>query len=126
MAIREARLKYMGLPLAILIAHCLAPSALAQPATAPASKPANTQQWTSPAYIDWLERRSMLKQSEELTPRVFGKGAQWQHQFAEPQPRAAVEQASVWLLAYPGSVITRPGESVMASWGDPKLWEAFG
>ena len=36
MAIREARLKYMGLPLAILITHCLAPSALAQPATAPA------------------------------------------------------------------------------------------
>jgi trehalose synthase len=126
MAIREARLKYMELPLAILIAYCLAHFALAQPATVPASKPANTQQWSSPAYIDWLERRSMLKQSEELTPRVSGKGAQWQHQYAEPQPRAAIEQASVWLLAYPGSVITRPGESVMASWGDPKLWEAFG
>ena len=83
-----------------------------------------TQPWNSPAYIDWLEQRSMLKQSEQLAPLVSGKGAQWQHHYAEPQPRAAIQQASVWLLAYPGSVITRPGESVMASWGDPKLWEA--
>jgi trehalose synthase len=126
MPIRQSRAKYTGFALSILIAHCLAPSALAQPATAPASKPANTQQWTSPAYIDWLERRSMLKQSEELAPGVSGKGAQWQHQFAEPQPHAAIQQASVWLLAYPGSVLTRPGESVIATWGDPKLWEALG
>lgn len=68
----------------------------------------------------------MLKQSEDLAPRVSDKGAQWQHQYAQPQPREVIRQASVWLLAYPGSVITRPGESVLASWGDPELWKAFG
>jgi len=31
----------------------------------------------------------------------------------------------VWVLAYPGSVITRADESVIATWGDPDLWRAF-
>ncbi len=43
----------------------------------------------------------------------------------EPQPCAAIQQASVWLLAYPGSVITRRGETVIASWGDRQLWDAL-
>src|SRR5439155_18389549 len=42
-----------------------------------------------------------------------------------PQPREAVRAASVWLLDYPGSVITPPGESVLATWGDPRLWDAL-
>ena len=132
MVIRQTRLACLGVMLASLLVSCFAPSAMAQ-AVAPASKPKTTvplldpsqQPWNSPAYVDWLERRSMLKQSEQLAPLVSGKKIQWQHQYAEPQPRAAVQQASVWLLAYPGSVITRPGESVMATWGDPKLWEAL-
>src|SRR5690349_5304923 len=107
MAIREVRAV-----LTILLANCLAPAAIAQPVATqpPITSPSTVrtkQPWSSPAYIDWLERRSMLKQSEEFAALVSGKGGQWQHQYAEPQPQAAVQQASVWLLDYPGSVITR-------------------
>ncbi|HON68808.1 MAG TPA: hypothetical protein PLS23_20180, partial [Phycisphaerae bacterium] len=63
--------------------------------------------WVYPDYIDWLERRSMLYQSQRLAPMVSGRGLQWQREFAEPQPRAVVRAASVWVLGYPGSVITR-------------------
>src|SRR5262249_52099103 len=31
----------------------------------------------------------------------------------------------VWVLDYPGSVITRPGKSVVATWADPQLWDTF-
>src|SRR5262249_8037082 len=47
------------------------------------------------------------------------------HVYGRPQPRDAVRRASVWLLDYPGSVVTRPGQSVLATWGDPRLWDAL-
>src|SRR5579871_2193898 len=130
MAIRQTHLNSSVLCVAILLANCLATTLLAQPAASPAlkstTKPSSPtearESWNSPEYIDWLERQSMLKQSTEIAPSVSGKGTQWQRPYAEPQPRTFIRQSSVWLLAYPGSVITRPGESVMASWGDPKLW----
>jgi len=81
--------------------------------------------WVAPEYIDWLERRSMLDQSRRLMPKVSGQDLQWRHEYASPQPRALVQKASVWVLGYPGSVITRPGESVIDTWGDPALWKAF-
>ena len=56
---------------------------------------------------------------------VAGSAVQWRRPYAEPQPREAVAAASVWVLGYPGSVITRPGESVIATWADPELWDAF-
>jgi trehalose synthase len=81
--------------------------------------------WASPEYITWLEHRSMLDQARRLTPRVSAHGIQWRHEYASPQPRDLVRKASVWVLGYPGSVITRPGESVITTWGDPALWKAF-
>src|SRR4051794_2635621 len=114
----------IGLSALILILGYSVSSANAQPTTLPAKTSAEPVKGAK-EYIDWLEARSMLSQSEQLSRTLSGKGAQWQHEFAEPQPRAAIKQASVWLLAYPGSVITRPGESVIASWGDRQLWEAL-
>jgi len=67
----------------------------------------------------------MLGQSRPLMPLVSGQGMQWRREYAKPQPRAVVQKASVWVLGYPGSVITRPDESVIATWGDPALWKAF-
>jgi maltose alpha-D-glucosyltransferase/alpha-amylase len=58
-------------------------------------------------------------------PLVSGQGMQWQRAYAEPQPRAVVQRASVWVLGYPGSVVTRPGQSVIGTWADPDLWKAF-
>src|SRR3954447_24319772 len=114
----------ISLPKIILIVSVLARLADAQPAGV-REKPSATRTSDSTEYIDWLESRSMLRQSQQLSRALSGKGAQWQHDFAQPQPRAAIRQASVWLLAYPGSVITRPGESVIASWGDRHLWDAL-
>src|SRR6478752_435141 len=90
-----------------------------------ADEPSAERSTSSREYAEWLEARSMLSQSERLSRKLSGKGAQWQHEFAEPRPRAAIQQASVWLLSYPGSVITRSGETIIASWGDPELWDAL-
>jgi maltose alpha-D-glucosyltransferase/alpha-amylase len=126
MLIRRTRLALIGPALAIFIVSCLASSATAQKEAAPGAESSGTQQqWSSPQYIEWLEQRSMLKQSEEFAHDISGKARQWQHPYAEPQPRAAIERAPVWLLAYPQSIITRRGESVIATWADPKLWEAL-
>src|SRR5262249_17136589 len=86
---------------AILILGCLTSSVSAQSATtenAPAAdSSAGQQKWSSPDYIHWLEERSMLKQSEDLTVPTPDKAAQRRHPFAQPQPEAALEQAPVWL-----------------------------
>jgi trehalose synthase len=88
----------------------------------PATKERSAQET---AYIRWLEERSMLFQAREQARAISGQGVQWQHPYGEPQPREAVKVASVWLLDYPGSVITRPGKSVLATWGEPELWQAL-
>src|SRR4051794_37719402 len=73
-------------------------------------------------YIRWLEERSMLSQAARHARTVSGSGVQWLHRYARPQPRAAVRRASVWLLDYPGAVITKPGESIIGTWADPERW----
>jgi trehalose synthase len=77
------------------------------------------------AEVRWLEERSMLAQARDASAAVSGKPAQWQHRYGEPQHREAVRYASVWLLDYPGSVVTRPGRSVIATWADPALWDTL-
>jgi trehalose synthase len=67
----------------------------------------------------------MLHQAELTARRYAGQGQLWQHPYAVPQPRAASTLASVWFTAYPAAHITRPGESVLQSLGDPQLWRAF-
>ena len=114
----------IGIAELILIFSYVASTTNAQP-TSVSKEVSAERAGNTTEYVDWLEARSMLKQSQQLSSKLSGKGAQWQHEFAEPQPRAAIRQASVWLLAYPGSVITRPGETVIASWGDRQLWEAL-
>ena len=104
----------------LLVASCcgLISRALAQPA-------AEERRETNRAYIRWLEERSMLFQAAEQAQLISGNGVQWRHAYGDPQPREAVKLASVWLLDYPGSVIVRPGKSVIATWGDPQLWKAL-
>ena len=68
----------------------------------------------------------MLHQARRQAALVSGSGVQWRHPYGEPQPRQAVRRSSVWLLDYGGSVIPRPGRSVIATWADPELWEEIG
>ena len=59
-------------------------------------------------------------------PAVLRPGSMWQNPFANPDPRHAVESASVWFTAYPISLITRPGESFLdRAWRDEDMWKAF-
>lgn len=76
-------------------------------------------------YLRWLEAQSMLAQGAEAARRYSGSGRMWTHPYANPQPRAASAMASVWYTAYPASTITRSGESVLHTLGDPELWRVF-
>ena len=49
----------------------------------------------------------------------------WQNPFAHPDPRAALERASVWFTAYPLSFVTRNGETFLSALADRRLWDAF-
>jgi trehalose synthase len=76
-------------------------------------------------YVDWLRERSMLEHTRRLTKRYVGQGRFWNNPYAEARPRAASAIASVWFTAYPASVVTRDGESVLATLGDPGLWRCL-
>jgi len=79
----------------------------------------------SAEHLRWLVERSMLAQARELARRLSGQARQWHHPYAAPRPRDAVSQASVWFTAYPASIICPEGASVLATLGDPALWQAF-
>ena len=76
-------------------------------------------------YVKWLTEQSMLADAQEFATHFSGKGSMWQNPFANPDPRAAVEKASVWFTAYPISMITKPGTTFLGTLGDEGLWSAF-
>lgn len=75
--------------------------------------------------IRWLLEHAMLEQGAAISRRYSANGALWRRPYAASQPRAAAAMASVWFTAYPNSIITRPGESVLRTLGDPALWRTF-
>ena len=79
----------------------------------------------NPAYVAWLEQQSMLHDATQLGRQLAGHAAMWANPYANPDPRAAVRQASVWFTAYPISHITGPGQSFLAALGSEELWTAF-
>ncbi|WP_372463702.1 maltose alpha-D-glucosyltransferase [Arthrobacter hankyongi] len=76
-------------------------------------------------YVEWLRNQSMLGDAKVLARQLSGQASMWQNPYAYPNPRAAVDRASVWFTAYPLSLITKPGQSFLAALGDPELWGAF-
>ncbi|WP_181704954.1 maltose alpha-D-glucosyltransferase [Chthonobacter rhizosphaerae] len=78
-----------------------------------------------PGYVEWLLERSMLDHARKLTKRYVGQGRFWNNPYAEARPRAASAIASVWFTAYPASLITRDGETVLQTLGDPSLWRCL-
>lgn len=76
-------------------------------------------------YIKWLRNQSMLNNAEKQATMYSGKGRQWQNPYARPQPRSAVNKASVWYTAYPISMITDQKESTLSALGNEKLWQVF-
>lgn len=78
-----------------------------------------------PQYIEWLLNQSMLANARKLASRYAGQGRFWRNPYAEARPRAASALASVWFTAYPAAIVTREGESVLATLGDPELWRCL-
>ena len=79
----------------------------------------------NPGYVSWLLSQSMLADANEISGQFSGQGSMWQNPYATPNPRAAVETASVWFTAYPLSLITRPNESFLKTMADEQMWKAF-
>ncbi|MGW0159966.1 maltose alpha-D-glucosyltransferase [Mycobacterium sp. NPDC003323] len=79
----------------------------------------------NPAYVSWLLSQSMLADANEISQQFSGQGSMWQNPFATPNPRTAVETASVWFTAYPLSLITRRDESFLKAMADEDMWKAF-
>lgn len=77
------------------------------------------------SYVDWLLSKSMLARARERARLYGGQSRLWMHPFAETRPRAATEIASVWITTYPESIITREGESILKTLGDPQLWQVL-
>lgn len=80
---------------------------------------------TNPTYVTWLVSQSMLADANEIARQFSGQGAMWQNPYAAPNPRLAVDTASVWFTAYPLALITRPGQSFLGALAEEELWATF-
>jgi trehalose synthase len=78
-----------------------------------------------PEYVAWLVEQSMLQNAKTFATRYAGQARLWQQPYAETRPRAASSLASVWFTAYPASIVTRAGESVLQTLADQQLWKAL-
>jgi maltose alpha-D-glucosyltransferase/alpha-amylase len=77
------------------------------------------------AYIRWLRNNSMLRTAEKEAVKYAGKATMWQNPYAKPRPRAAIKMSSVWYTAYPASLITKGRDSILNTYSDEGLWQAF-
>lgn len=76
-------------------------------------------------YLLWLKSESMLAAANRLATRYSGRGHMWRNPYARPRPRAAIHKASVWYTGYGNSLITKKDTSIIATYADEALWEAF-
>ena len=76
-------------------------------------------------YVEWLVEQSMLNAAKQRAKLYGGQGRLWQRPYAQARPRDASAIASVWFTAYPASIVTREGGSVLEALGDEKLWHAL-
>jgi trehalose synthase len=80
---------------------------------------------TDKDYVAWLVEQSMLNAARQRTRLYSGQGRLWQRPFAQTRPRDASALASVWFTAYPASIITSEGGTVLQALGDESLWHAL-
>lgn len=72
--------------------------------------------------LEFLLSHSMLAQTQKLAQHYAGRGELWRQPYAAGRPRAAAARASVWFTAYPASIITCEGQSVLDALGEERLW----
>jgi trehalose synthase len=80
---------------------------------------------SNPTYVQWLVNQSMLADADVLSRQLSGQPSMWRNPYARPDARRALATAAVWFTAYPISLVTRPGESFLATLGSEDLWDAF-
>jgi trehalose synthase len=78
-----------------------------------------------PDHVRWLVEHSMLNAAKQRAKLYSGQARLWQRPFAQARPRDASAIASVWFTAYPASIVTREGGSVLQALGDETLWHAL-
>lgn len=78
-----------------------------------------------PEYVQWLVSHSMLHQARARARIYAGQARLWMHPYAETRPRMASAMSSVWFTAYPDSVITANGDSVLGTLGGDALWRSL-
>ena len=76
-------------------------------------------------YVDWLRSQSMLEAAGRLAGTFSAVTGTSHNPFGIPNPRGAIDRASVWFTAYPMSMVTPGSTSFLATLGDPALWRAF-
>jgi trehalose synthase len=76
-------------------------------------------------YVEWLVEESMLNAAKQRAKLYGGQGRLWQRPYAQARPRDASAIGSVWFTAYPASIITREGGSVLEALADETLWHAL-
>ena len=79
----------------------------------------------TPDHVQWLVDQSMLHAAQQRATLYSGQSRLWQRPYAQSRPRDASAIASVWFTAYPASIITREGGSVLGALGDEALWHAL-
>lgn len=76
-------------------------------------------------YVTWLLDQSMLRNAKMSARKYAGQSRLWQRPYGEARPRTATAIASVWFTAYPPSIITAEGTSVLGTLGSPTFWHAL-
>ncbi|WP_426128743.1 maltose alpha-D-glucosyltransferase [Pseudomonas sp. DWP1b1] len=76
-------------------------------------------------HVSWLVEQSMLHAARQRAKLYSGQGRLWQQPYAQTRPRDASALSSVWFTAYPASIVTREGGTVLEALGDEALWQAL-
>ena len=76
-------------------------------------------------HVNWLVEQSMLHAARQRAKLYSGQGRLWQQPFAQTRPRDASALSSVWFTAYPASIVTREGGTVLEALGDETLWHTL-
>ncbi|AJZ95918.1 MULTISPECIES: maltose alpha-D-glucosyltransferase [Pseudomonas] len=76
-------------------------------------------------HVNWLVEQSMLHAARQRARLYSGQGRLWQQPYAQTRPRDATALSSVWFTAYPASIVTREGGTVLEALGDEALWHAL-
>ena len=75
-----------------------------------------------PAYLQYLERQSMLFKSSEMAKVVSGSELAWRTSASTDTPDAMLNYADNWLSVHPMTLLTSSRNSALAQLNDTSTW----